>query len=156
TARRATMSIAAHCNATSDRYRGSMAEAVELRHLTIHGHHIGVRTGGSGPVLLLVHGMAGSSSTWLCVFPRLTEHFTVVAPDLPGHGASDKPRGDYSLGAFACALRDVLVALGHEHGTVVGQSLGGGVAMQFAYQFPERCERMVLVSSGGLGDEVNW
>ncbi|MBW2233562.1 MAG: alpha/beta fold hydrolase, partial [Deltaproteobacteria bacterium] len=72
-----------------------------------------------------------------------------------GHGHSDKPSGDYSLGAFASMLRDVLVALGHEHATVVGQSLGGGVAMQFAYQYPERCERLVLVGSGGLGREVN-
>jgi pimeloyl-ACP methyl ester carboxylesterase len=131
------------------------AEQFELRYATIHGHGIGYRTGGSGHVLLLVHGMAGSSDTWLPVLPALAERFTVVAPDLAGHGASDKPRGDYSLGAFANGLRDLLVALGHERATLVGQSLGGGVAMQFAYQFPERCERMVLVSSGGLGEEVN-
>jgi pimeloyl-ACP methyl ester carboxylesterase len=127
----------------------------ELRHVTIHGHDIGFRTGGSGPVLLLVHGMAGSSATWLPVLPALAPHFTVVAPDLVGHGASAKPRGDYSLGAFANGLRDLLVHLGHEKVTLVGQSLGGGIAMQFAYQFPERCERIVLVSSGGLGEEVN-
>jgi pimeloyl-ACP methyl ester carboxylesterase len=87
--------------------------------------------------------------------PVLAERFTVVAPDLVGHGESEKPRGDYSLGAFASGVRDLLLALGHERATLVGQSLGGGVAMQFAYQFPERCERLVLVSSGGLGDEVN-
>jgi pimeloyl-ACP methyl ester carboxylesterase len=99
--------------------------------------------------------MAGSSATWCSVMPALAEHFTVIAPDLVGHGGSEKPRGDYSLGAFASGIRDLLFALGHERATVVGQSLGGGVAMQFAYQFPERCERLVLVSSGGLGDEVN-
>jgi len=87
--------------------------------------------------------------------PALCEHFTVIAPDLVGHGASEKPRGDYSLGAFASGVRDLMLALGHERATLVGQSLGGGVAMQFAYQFPERCERLVLVSSGGLGDDVN-
>ncbi|HEX5095675.1 MAG TPA: alpha/beta fold hydrolase [Acidimicrobiia bacterium] len=130
-------------------------ESFELRYATIHGHDVGYRTGGSGPVLLLVHGMAGSSDTWLPVLPALAERFTVVAPDLVGHGASAKPRGDYSLGAFANSLRDLLVTLGHERVTVVGQSLGGGVVMQFAYQFPERCERIVLVSSGGLGEEVN-
>ena len=79
----------------------------------------------------------------------------MIAPDLLGHGQSEKPRGDYSLGAFASLLRDLLVALGHERATVVGQSLGGGIAMQFAYQFPERCERLVLVGSGGLGEEVS-
>lgn len=127
----------------------------ELEHLTIHGHDVAFRAGGSGPVVLLVHGMAGSSTTWRSVMPQLAEHFTVVAPDLLGHGASAKPRGDYSLGAFASGLRDLLDALGHDHATVIGQSLGGGIVMQFAYQFPERCDRLVLVSSGGLGDEVS-
>jgi len=106
-------------------------------------------------VIVLVHGMARSSATWQYAMPALAEHFTVIAPDLLGHGESDKPRGDYSLGAFASGVRDLLLALGHERATVVGHSLGGGVAMQFAYQFPEHCERLALVSSGGLGDEVN-
>jgi pimeloyl-ACP methyl ester carboxylesterase len=132
-----------------------MTETVELRHIEIHGHRVGYRAGGSGPVIVLIHGMAGSSATWRAVMPALAEHFTVIAPDLMGHGDSEKPRGDYSLGAFASGVRDLLLALGHERATVVGQSLGGGVAMQFAYQFPERCERLVLVSSGGLGEEVS-
>lgn len=106
-------------------------------------------------MILLIHGMAGSSATWRSVMPALAERFTVIAPDLVGHGDSEKPRADYSLGAFASGVRDLLLALGHERATVVGQSLGGGVAMQFAYQFPERCDRLVLVASGGLGDEVN-
>jgi pimeloyl-ACP methyl ester carboxylesterase len=90
------------------------------------------------------------------VIPSLAEHFTVIAPDLLGHGESAKPRGDYSLGAYASGIRDLLIALGHERATFVGHSLGGGVAMQLAYQFPERCERLVLIGSGGLGDEVSW
>ena len=122
---------------------------------TLHGHEIAYRTAGSGPVLLLVHGMAGSSATWQHVIPALAERYTVVAPDLLGHGESAKPRGDYSLGAHASLLRDLLNALGHERATCIGQSLGGGVVLQFAYQFPERCERIVLVGSGGLGTEVN-
>jgi pimeloyl-ACP methyl ester carboxylesterase len=132
-----------------------VAADVELRHVEIHGHNLAYRIGGEGPVVLLVHGMAGSSATWRQVMPTLAERFTVVAPDLVGHGESEKPRGDYSLGAFATGLRDLLLALGYERATLVGQSLGGGVAMQFAYQYPERCERLVLVSSGGLGDDVN-
>jgi pimeloyl-ACP methyl ester carboxylesterase len=127
----------------------------ELQHIDINGDDIAFRSGGSGPVLMLVHGMAGRSSTWRSVMPRLAEHFTVVAPDLLGHGASAKPRTDYSLGAFATGLRDLLDALGHPHATMIGQSLGGGIAMQFAYQYPERCDALVLVSSGGLGPEVS-
>lgn len=128
---------------------------MELRELVIHGHRVGYRTAGTGPVLLLIHGMAGSATTWKHVMPALSRSFTVVAPDLLGHGVSEAGSGDLSLGALASGLRDLLVALGHERVTVVGQSLGGGVAMQFAYQFPERCERLVLVSAGGLGREVN-
>jgi pimeloyl-ACP methyl ester carboxylesterase len=128
---------------------------ISLRELKIHDQRVTYRLAGEGPVLLLIHGMAGSATTWRQVMPRLSQRFTVIAPDLLGHGGSDKPEGDYSLGAFASTLRDLLVALGHERATVVGQSLGGGVAMQFAYQYPERCERLVLVGSGGLGREVN-
>jgi len=129
---------------------------MKLQHLSIHGHRIALRTAGAGPVVLLVHGMAGSSATWNHVFSALAQRFTVVAPDLLGHGESGKPRrGEYALGAHANVLRDLLHVLGYERATLVGQSLGGGVVMQFAYQFPERCERLVLVGSGGLGREVN-
>jgi len=127
---------------------------MERRTITVHGHEISYRTGGTGPVVLLIHGMAGSSASWIPVLEELGRHVTYLAPDLPGHGRSDKPRGDYSLGAHASILRDLLVALGHERATVVGQSLGGGIAMQLAYQYPERCERLVLVCAGGLGEEV--
>jgi len=128
---------------------------MDLHEITINDQRITYHSAGSGPVVLLIHGMAGSATTWRQVMPGLAQRFTVVAPDLLGHGSSDKPQGDYSLGAFACTLRDLLVALGHERATVVGQSLGGGVAMQFSYQYPERTERLVLVGSGGLGREVN-
>jgi pimeloyl-ACP methyl ester carboxylesterase len=112
------------------------------------------RAAGSGPVVVLVHGITSTSATWANVLPYLAERFTVIAPDLLGHGESAKPRGDYSLGAYASGIRDLLMALGHERATFVGHSLGGGVAMQLAYQFPEHCERLVLVSSGGLGREI--
>jgi pimeloyl-ACP methyl ester carboxylesterase len=129
---------------------------LEPQAITIDGNRVVYRLAGAGPLLLLVHGMAGSSETWKHVMPALAERFTVLAPDLLGQGQSDKPRGDYSLGAQANMLRDLLDALGHERATVIGQSLGGGVAMQFAHQFPERCERLVLVNSGGLGREVTF
>ena len=129
--------------------------SIPVRHVSIHGHDVSYRLAGEGPVMVLIHGMAGSATTWQQAMPGLAQRFTVIAPDLLGHGRSDKPPGDYSLGAFACTLRDLLVALGHERATVVGQSLGGGVAMQFSYQYPERTERLALVGSGGLGREVN-
>jgi pimeloyl-ACP methyl ester carboxylesterase len=127
----------------------------ELREITLHGHRVLFRSAGSGPALVLVHGITSTSATWANVLPYLAEHFTVIAPDLLGHGESAKPRGDYSLGAYASGIRDLLLALGHERATFVGHSLGGGVAMQLAYQFPEHCERLVLVSSGGLGREIS-
>ena len=128
---------------------------MERSEIVLHGHRVSYRMAGRGPLLVLLHGIAGSSATWDEVIPRLRESHSVLAPDLLGHGESSKPRGDYSLGAYANAVRDLLGALGFERGTIVGHSLGGGVALQFAYQFPERCERLVLVSSGGLGREVH-
>jgi pimeloyl-ACP methyl ester carboxylesterase len=128
----------------------------EARRETIHGHEVTFRMAGEGPAVLLIHGIAGSSRAWREVMPALSEQYTVVAPDLLGHGESAKPMGDYSLGAFASGLRDLLGVLGIERATVVGQSFGGGVAMQLAYQHPELCERLVLVGSGGLGREVSW
>jgi pimeloyl-ACP methyl ester carboxylesterase len=130
-------------------------DTMEHDELTIHGKRLKYRLAGKGPLVLLIHGMAGSASTWKQVMPALSERFTVLAPDLLGHGKSDKTKGDYSLGAMASTLRDLIVALGYKRATVVGQSYGGGIAMQFAYQYPERCERLVLVNAGGLGSEVN-
>ena len=122
----------------------------------MHGREVAYRFEGDGPLIVLVHGMAGSRATWDRVVPVLAERFAVLALDLPGHGLSAKPvDGDYSLGSFASVVRDLMMTLDLERGTIVGQSLGGGVAMQFAYQFPSRCERLVLVGSGGLGREVS-
>src|SRR5438445_1180651 len=135
--------------------RMSAPDRFALRQLDLHGHPVSYRMAGEGPAVVLVHGLALSSATWRSVMPALAERFTVVAPDLLGHGESAKPRGDYSLGAYASGIRDLLVALDVERATFVGDSLGGGIAMQLAYQFPERCERLVLVASGGLGKEVN-
>ena len=128
--------------------------APRRKELRLHGHPVAYYAAGSGPVLLLIHGITSSADAWRSVLPALAEHHTVIAPDLLGHGGSAKPRGDYSLGAYASGLRDLLAALGHERATVVGHSMGGGIAMQLAYQFPERVERLALVSSGGLGSEV--
>ncbi len=126
-----------------------------LRQVRLHGHDVVYREAGEGPVVLLLHGIAGSSRAWREVLPDLARDHRVIAPDLLGHGESAKPEGDYSLGAFASGLRDLLGVLDVERATLVGQSFGGGVAMQLAYQHPELCERLVLVDSGGLGREVS-
>jgi pimeloyl-ACP methyl ester carboxylesterase len=105
--------------------------------------------------VVLIHGMVNSSKHWERVALRLAERYTVVAPDLLGHGDSAAVRGDYSLGAHACSIRDLLTTIGIDRATVVGHSLGGGIAMQFFYQFPQRVERLALISSGGLGHEVS-
>ena len=126
----------------------------EIKDIQLHGHRLSYRCGGSGPRLILIHGITNSSASWQPVLPLLEREFTVIAPDLLGHGDSAKPRGDYSLGSFASLLRDFMLALGHDRATIVGHSLGGGSAMQMAYQVPERVERLVLVSSGGLGRQV--
>ena len=131
---------------------------VEEREILLHGQRVSYLESGAdsgGPVVVLLHGLGGSSSTWSPVMALLGRHAHVIAPDLLGHGRSAKPRdGDYSLGAHAAGLRDLLVAVGLDRATVIGHSFGGGVAMQFAYQFPELLERLVLVASGGFGREV--
>jgi pimeloyl-ACP methyl ester carboxylesterase len=121
----------------------------------VHGHRRAFVRAGSGPALLLLHGIGNNCQTWNGVIGRLAESHTVIAPDLLGHGDSDKPRGDYSIAAYANGMRDLLSVLDIERATVVGHSLGGGIALQFAYQFPERCERLALVGSGGLGPELS-
>ncbi len=131
-----------------------MAKPPEVKYLTIHGHKRAYVKEGSGPALLLLHGLGCDHTTWQPVIQALSRRYTVIAPDLLGHGRSDKPRADYSVGGYANGMRDLLTVLGIDKVTVVGHSLGGGVAMQFAYQFPERTERMILVAPGGLGPEV--
>ena len=123
--------------------------------IELHGRRMIYRVAGTGPPIVLIHGMLNSSSHWRSVALNLANDFTVIAPDLIGHGDSAAPRGDYSLGAHAASIRDLLAATGIDRATLVGDSLGGGVAMQFFYQFPERVERLVLISSGGLGHEVS-
>jgi pimeloyl-ACP methyl ester carboxylesterase len=140
----------------ADRGQGNGVLTSVNRKATIHGHDVCYAAAGDrGPLVVLLHGIAGTSETWGQVMPLLGERHAVIAPDLIGHGRSGSGDGDYSLGAYASGVRDLLVALGHDRATVVGHSLGGGVAMQFAYQFPEMLERLALVSSGGLGRDLN-
>jgi pimeloyl-ACP methyl ester carboxylesterase len=126
-----------------------------LEYRTIHGYRRAYRVAGSGPIILLIHGIGDNSTTWSTVQSKLAQRFTVIAPDLLGHGRSDKPRADYSVAAYANGMRDLLSVLDVERVTVVGHSLGGGVAMQFAYQFPQLVDRLILVGAGGVTKDVN-
>jgi pimeloyl-ACP methyl ester carboxylesterase len=128
---------------------------MEQKTVTLHGRTVAYAEAGDGPLLLLIHGMAGTYESWSSAIELLSRAHTVLAPDLPGHGSSEPGGGDYSLGSLASGLRDLLIALGHDRATLVGHSLGGGIAMQLSYQFPEIAERLVLVGSGGLGREVS-
>lgn len=126
-----------------------------LQFRTVHGYRRAFRIAGSGPAILLIHGIGDNSTTWNGVHAKLAQRFTVIAPDLLGHGQSDKPRADYSVAAYANGMRDLLSVLDIERVTIVGHSLGGGVAMQFAYQFPQLVDRLILVSAGGVTKDVN-
>ncbi|MEV6645021.1 alpha/beta hydrolase [Amycolatopsis sp. NPDC051371] len=134
---------------------------LETYTITLHGRRIRLHehappSAAGDEAIVLLHGIAGSAETWAPVLARCAAlGRRVLAPDLPGHGESEAPRADYGLGAMASTVRDVLAVSGVRHATVVGHSLGGGVAMQFAYQFPEMCDRLVLVGSAGLGPEVS-
>jgi len=128
---------------------------IQVSSRVIHGYKRAFRVAGDGPPILLIHGIGDNSTTWLPVMRELAKHHLVIAPDLLGHGLSDKPRADYSIGGFANGMRDLLAVLGVDRVTLVGHSLGGGVAMQFAYQYPQYAERMVLIGSGGVGRQVS-
>ena len=120
----------------------------DMKYLDLHGERVAYLDEGSGQAILLLHGIAGSSQTWRSVIRPLSRNFRVVAPDLLGHGNSTKPRSDYSLGALAVMVRDLLDELGITKATIVGHSLGGGIAMQFIYQHPDYGQRLVLIGSG--------
>ncbi len=142
--------------ATDPPTRRPPSKAVRQQSLMLHGQRIAYLEAGEGPTLLLIHGIAEAAWAWEWVIPPLARQYRVVAPDLLGHGRSAKPRGDYSLGNQATLIRDIMISLDIDHATLIGHSLGGGITMQFAYQYPERCERMVLVASGGLGQDVTF
>ena len=141
--------------AAASRRRKARSYDTTTQFVTIHGHRRAYRMCGSGPALLLLHGIGDSSASWVPLLRPLADRFTVIAPDLLGHGESDKPRADYSVAAYANGMRDLLDVLGIDKATVVGHSLGGGVAAQMSYQHPTRVERLVLVSSGGVSREVS-
>jgi pimeloyl-ACP methyl ester carboxylesterase len=143
-------------NVASPRHHGVVAGDFQLQHVALHGNDVTYRRAGSGETVVLLHGLAGNSGTWRDVMPTLAETHDVIAPDLLGHGESQNLMGDYSPGAHASGLRDLLQTLEVPSATIIGHSFGGGIAMQTAYQHPELCDRLVLVASGGFGRDVSW
>jgi pimeloyl-ACP methyl ester carboxylesterase len=122
---------------------------------TLHGSTVHYLDAGFGPPVVLIHGLLSSHRSWLPLADQLGTEHRILAPDLLGHGASAKPMGDYSLSSHAATVRDLLDHLDISSATLVGHSFGGGIVLQFAYLFPDRVERLVLVSSGGLGRELS-
>jgi pimeloyl-ACP methyl ester carboxylesterase len=109
-----------------------------------------------GPVVVLVHGLASDSDTWDAAMAPLAERgLHVIAPDLLGHGRSDKPSLPYCLDVHAETLRHLLERVGARTATFVGHSLGGAIAMHLGYHAPQVVDRLVLVASGGLGRQVH-
>ncbi|MEU6134844.1 alpha/beta hydrolase [Nocardioides sp. NPDC047086] len=140
---------------TRDDQRAAMTGAIVQQSRMVHGYRRAYRIGGDGSAIMFIHGIGDSSQTWEDVLPLLAENHLVIAPDLLGHGDSDKPRADYSVGGFANGMRDLLAVLDVERVTLVGHSLGRGIAMQLAYQYPQLVERIVLVSNDGSGQGVS-
>jgi pimeloyl-ACP methyl ester carboxylesterase len=121
----------------------------------VHGIPIAWTEMGSGPPLVLLHGLGDSHRTWRLVAPRLAKRFRVLMPDLPGHGLSGRPDAPYTLGWYAQIVLAWLDALEIERAHVVGHSFGGGVAQWLVLEARERVDRLGLVACGGFGPEVS-
>ncbi len=137
---------------------GDVRSPVSRAELSVDGHRISCQLAGpeDGPMVVLLHGLASDSTTWeRAIGPLADRGVRVVAPDLLGHGESDKPSEGYLLHEFADGLSGLLDALGARRAALVGHSFGGAVAMQTAFQYPDLVDRLVLVAAGGLGKEVN-
>jgi EmrB/QacA subfamily drug resistance transporter len=128
---------------------------LETRVTVLHGSRVVYRTAGHGQPIVLIHGLLDSGATWRKVAPVLALNHRVIVPDLLGHGDSDGPAGaDYSIFSHALLVRDLLAELQVERATVVGHSLGAGVAMGLAYACPERVDRLAILSAGGIGQDL--
>lgn len=133
-----------------------MDSSLRSQTIVLHGHEVAYKAGGAGPVVVAIAGITGTSDEWDAALAPLARNYTVISPDLFGYGTGlRKHDGDYSVRANAAATRDLLIALGHRRATFIGHSLGGGICFGLAVQYPELVERLVLVSSGGLGREIN-
>jgi pimeloyl-ACP methyl ester carboxylesterase len=132
------------------------ASGLERRWVTVGGYRMSYVTGGAGEPVLLLHGIGSDASVWRHTLPALIRRYTVFAPDMLGCGQSEKPALDYSIEAMTHYVQYFMLAVGIERAHVIGHSLGGGIALTLQGFFPERVDRLVLVSSGGFGRELHW
>ena len=136
-------------------FRQELFEAGTLRDFRVDGHTYAVAVAGKGRPVVLLHGLGGSIYDWRHLLGPLSRSRRVIAPDFLGAGESDKPEGeDYSVAAQARRLRGILDRLNVKKATLVGNSYGGGVALRFAQDWPERVERLVLINSICYPDQV--
>ena len=133
-------------------------QRAEHKNISIRGVNVRYVQAGQGPVVLLVHGLGASLITWCRNIDPLAEAgFTVLAPDLPGHGDSDKPGHlSYDPVSGARLVNEFISALGVDRVSLVGNSAGGLIVGLMALDYPEKVDRLVLVASGGLGKRVSW
>jgi 3-oxoadipate enol-lactonase len=115
---------------------------------TVNGIRLHYELAGEGPSLLLIHGLGSSAADWERQLPALSAHYRVIAPDLRGHGHSQRPAGPWTMGDFADDLLGLLDQLGVDQAHVLGLSLGGGIAFQLAVQAPARLRSLIIVNSG--------
>ncbi len=123
------------------------------RFVTIDGRRANVVEMGDGPPLLLVHGLSGCWQNWLENIPWFARSHRVIAPDLPGFGASELPRGEISIEGYAQFLEQLCDALSVDAAAVVGNSMGGHITSELAIRSPQRVERLMLVSAAGISAE---
>ena len=111
--------------------------------------------GSTGPPIIFIHGLGGFVENWEDNIIELSKVRQVYALDLAGFGFSDKPDVDYTISYFADFVRDFMITSGIEKATMIGESMGGGIALQLALKYPEKVEKIVLAGSSGLGKEVS-
>jgi 2-hydroxymuconate-semialdehyde hydrolase len=122
----------------------------------------GIRTfyliAGSGPPVVMLHGAGGGGVLWAPVVDALRKHFRLIIPDVVGYGESDKPDGAYDRLFFARWLRGFMDAMAVSEASLVGNSQGGAIALQFALDNPHRASHLVLVCSAGLHSwrSIGW
>jgi len=122
--------------------------------LEVDGLKVACVLTGHGPPVLLLHGFGEFIESWAYNIPALSQHFTVVAPDLPGHGQSDPPQQDVTLPYCLRFVIGLMDSLGIERASLVGRSMGGPVCLGLAAEHPGRVNRIVLVSSAGYTSRV--
>lgn len=127
---------------------------VERKVIKVRGLDILYYQAGQGEPLVVIHGGAGDARTWIKNMQALAEKYTVYAPDLPGYGGSQPMDGRYYIPELAQFIEDFTKILGLEKFYLVGHSLGGGIALNFALMFPEKIRKLVLISSLCLGNEI--